>query len=339
MMAQMAASLTALPAAALVMGWAGLRAFRGSGTLGDLALFYQVFTQGQQSIRTLMTSVGESYRNVLFLENLFEFMDLEPLIVDLKPGEEVAPLHTQIRFEDVSFRYPGSTRSALENFSLTIPAGKIVAIVGENGAGKSTLVKLLCRFYDPEYGRITADNLDLRDLPLAGLRRQITVLFQQPLHYHDTVSNNIAFGDLASKAGPRELQQAASAAGALRTVQRLPSAYDTLLGRWFGGVELSVGEWQRVALARAFFRRASLVILDEPTSAMDSWAEADWMARFRSLVDGRTAVVITHRFTTALKADVIHVMDRGQIIESGTHEELARTQRALCPFVARAGQD
>ena len=322
MIAEMTATLTALPALALVMGWALWRSLRGLASLGDLALFYQVFNQGQQLVRSLLNNVGESYRNVLFLENLFEFLDLEPRIVDPKPDETSASLDSEIRFENITFRYPGSARTALEDFSFTIPAGKITAIVGENGAGKSTLIKLLCRFYDPESGRITVGGSNLRDLPLAGLHRQITVLFQQPVHYHDTVSNNIAFGDLLANPDLGQLKHAASAAGAHAIIERLPDRYDTILGKWFGGAELSVGEWQRVALARAFLRRASLVILDEPTSAMDSWAEADWMARFRSLTAGRTAVIITHRFTTALKADIIHVMERGQIVESGRHEEL-----------------
>jgi len=322
MIAEMVAALTALPAVGLAMGWAVWRALRGSASLGDLALFYQVFNQGQQLARSLLNNVGDGYRNVLFLENLFEFLDLKPRIVDPKPGEILAPLSSEIRFENVAFRYPGSERTALDRFNFTIPAGQIVAIVGENGAGKSTLIKLLCRFYDPESGRITFDGSDMRDLPLAGLHRQITVLFQQPVHYHDTVSNNIAFGDMAAAPGLDEIKAAAAAAGAHTTIERLPFGYDTVLGKWFGGSELSVGEWQRVALARAFLRRASLVILDEPTSAMDSWAEADWMAKFRFLVAGRTAVVITHRFTTALKADTIHVMDNGHIIESGRHEQL-----------------
>jgi ATP-binding cassette, subfamily B, bacterial len=324
MLSEMLATLSALPAVALVMCWALWRSLSGLASPGDLALFYQVFNQGQQVMRSLLSNVGETYRNVLFLENLFEFLDLEPRIIDPKPGETFASLDADICFNNVVFRYPGSERAALENFNLTIEAGKFVAIVGENGAGKSTLLKLLCRFYDPESGVVTVGGSDLRRLPLAGLHRQITVLFQQPVHYHDTVFNNIAFGDLAASPGLEQLKEAASAAGALSIIERLPDGYDTILGKWFGGAELSVGEWQRVALARAFLRRASLVILDEPTSAMDSWAEADWMARFRSLVAGRTAIIITHRFTTALKADIIHVMESGQIVESGSHEELLK---------------
>ncbi len=195
--------------------------------------------------------------------------------------------------------------------------------MGANGAGKSTLVKLLCRLYDPDQGQITFDGIDLRDLPVTAVRNLITVLFQEPVSYTATAAQNISLGDLDAGPSQEEIHQAAQAAGADELIRRLPHAYQTLLGKWFaGGVDLSVGEWQRLALARAFLRRAEIIILDEPTSAMDSWAEAAWMDRFRKLAWERTAVIITHRFTTAMRADVIHVMDQGRIIESGTHQEL-----------------
>ncbi|GAB4440019.1 MAG: hypothetical protein Kow0031_21950 [Anaerolineae bacterium] len=223
---------------------------------------------------------------------------------------------------DISFSYPGSNLTALKDFNLAIPAGQIVAIVGENGAGKSTLLKLLCRFYDPQQGRITWDGVDLRAMRQADLRRRITVLFQQPYPYHDTAGDNIRFGDLPGQPTATQLDAATLAAGAREIISKLPEGYDTILGKWFGQTELSVGEWQRVALARAFVRQADLVILDEPTSAMDSWAENEWMHRFRGLVAGRTALIITHRFSTAMQADVIHVMMGGRLVESGTHSEL-----------------
>ena len=194
--------------------------------------------------------------------------------------------------------------------------------MGENGAGKTTLIKLLCRFYDPKNGQVSIDGTDIRTLELAPMRQRITVLFQDPVHYHDSVRNNIAFGDLGTNPGTARIEAAARASGADAPIGRLPGGYETVLGKWFGGSELSGGEWQRLALARAFLRKADFIILDEPTSAMDSWAEADWLSRFRQLVAGRTALIITHRFTTALQADMIHVMDQGRIVESGNHEEL-----------------
>ena len=206
---------------------------------------------------------------------------------------------------------------------MSVPSGKIIAIVGPNGAGKSTLLKLLCRFYDPGEGSIEIDNQNIKQISIDDLRRSITVLFQQPFHYNTTVRDNILYGDLQIEASDAELDAAIHAAGASEIVSRLPNREQTLLGRWFpGGTELSVGEWQRIALARAFLRRAPIIILDEPTSALDPWAEADWLERFRRLAFGRTSIIITHRFTTAMHADVIHVMDRGRIVESGSHQRL-----------------
>ena len=308
MLAEVAAGTLGLLVMGATMAWLIRSSFRGQASLGDIALFYQIFNQGQRIMRTLLTGIGEIYRNVLFLENLFQFLTLTPDVTDPAiPGPDSVSLRNSIRLEKVTFRYPGSRLTALENFDLTIPAGRIVAVVGENGAGKSTLIKLLCRFYDPTAGRIRLDGIDLREISPADLRRNITVLFQEPVKFHDTVANNIAFGDLAANPGIDEIESAAQTAGAEGPINRLPHGYETVLGKMFGGNELSVGEWQRVALARAFVRRAQLIILDEPTSAMDSWAEADWLKRFRRLVAGRTALIITHRFTTALQADIVHV--------------------------------
>jgi ATP-binding cassette subfamily B protein len=275
-------------------------------------------------MRSLLSNVGQIYTNSLFLGNLFEFLRLTPQVVDPpKPLPAPSALQEGICFQQVTFRYPGCGSATLQHFNLVIPAGQIVAIVGTNGAGKSTLVKLLCRFYDPEEGHIELDGTDIRALSVKELRQLVTVLFQLPLPYHATAGQNIAFGDLTAESGRAEIEVAARGAGAHEVIARLPQKYDTLLGKLFaGGTELSMGEWQRIALARAFLRRAQIVILDEPTSSMDSWAEADWLERFRALVDGRTALIITHRFTTAMCADVIHVMDHGQIVESGSHDEL-----------------
>jgi len=323
--AELGASVIALLITGGALTWMAWRAMHGLVTLGDLALIYAALNQGQRLMRSLLENVGQLYANSLFLGNLFEFLALEPLITEPSPAQAKIPheLNDEIRFEHVSFRYPESQRRALDDFNLTVPAGQIVAIVGPNGAGKSTLIKLLCRFYDPETGCIKLDNADLKAIPTQHLRRLITVLFQQPVHYNVNVSENIEFGDLRHEPDVREVEAAVAAAGAEGIVSRLPQGYRSLLGRWFsGGTELSVGEWQRIALARAFLRRAPIMILDEPTSALDPWAEADWLQRFRSLAVGRTAVIITHRFTTAMHADVIHVLEEGRIVESGSHYQL-----------------
>ncbi|PYV16212.1 MAG: multidrug ABC transporter ATP-binding protein [Acidobacteria bacterium] len=322
--AELAAGIIGLLVTALAAAWMLWRVVQGSVTLGDLALFYQAFYQGQRLMRSLLDSIGQLYANSLFLGNLFEFLNLRTRVID--PADPVpAPqmLGDGIRFFDVSFRYPGTERLALRRFNLAIPAGKIVAVVGPNGAGKSTLIKLLCRLYDPDEGRIEIDGVDLRACRTDDLRRRISVLFQNPVHYNASARDSIAFGELAVTAAEAEIVAAARAAGADEVIARLPRGYENLLGRWFpGGSELSLGEWQRIALARAFLRRAPIILLDEPTSAMDSWAERDWMDRFRALAEGRTGVIITHRFTTAMRADVIHVMADGAIVESGRHDEL-----------------
>lgn len=348
------AAMIGLATMAAALAWMGFRASQGVLSLGDLALFVQAFFQGQRMMRSLLGSAGEIYRNVMFLENLFEFLALKPRIVEPESPVPHSGLSQSVQFQDVTFCYPGSERTALDHFNLRIPAGQITALVGENGAGKTTLIKLLCRFYDPSSGCVLIDQTDIRELSVEELRRRITVLLQEPVRYHDTVFNNIAFGDINAHPDPEKnqpprsrlskheinvmisqqaaenqyssrlsgIEAAARAAGADAPISRLPQTYQAVLGKWFGGAELSGGEWQRLALARAFLRQARLIILDEPTSFMDSWAEADWLSRFRKLVAGRTALIITHRFTTAMQADTIHVMDRGRVIESGSHEQL-----------------
>jgi ATP-binding cassette subfamily B protein len=323
-LARLAAGMMAFVISGAVMVWMVWRALQGLVTLGDLALFYQAFQRGQSLIRSLLGSVGQIYTHSLFMRSLFDFLGLQARIVDPpQPVPVSAALKHGIRFRQVTFRYPGSTRVALQDFNMTIPAGQIVAIVGANGAGKSTLVKLLCRFYDPEAGGIELDGVDIRNLSIRDLRRLITVLFQLPAPYHATVNQNIGFGDLCAVPSASEIEAAARDAGAHEIIARLPQAYNTLLGKWFAnGTELSAGEWQRIALARALVRRAQIIVLDEPTSFMDAWAETIWLQRLRKLVGRRTAVIITHRFTTAMCADVIHVMQHGRIVESGSHDAL-----------------
>ena len=328
-LAEAAARTFALLITGLSLAWMAWRTMQGLISLGQLALFYQAFYQGQALMRTLLQSVGQVYANLLFLSNLFEFLDLQPQVVNLlRPSLLPVPLREGIRFDQVTFRYPDSQRLILCNFDLFIPAGKTVAIVGANGAGKSTLIKLICRLYDPEKGRIELDGVDLREVSLQELRRSVAVLFQEPVRYNETVAENIGLGNLAAAMDRadtvrHEIERAGQGSGAQEVVERLPRGYDTLLGKWFvEGTELSVGEWKRIALARTFFRQAHVFLLDEPTSSMDSWAEAEWMDRFSPQTRGQTGVIITHRFTTAMRADIIHVMQDGQIVESGSHEEL-----------------
>ncbi len=306
------------------LAWMVWLALAGKFSLGSLAMFYQAFSQGQRLMGSLLENLSQIYLNSLFLGNFFSFLTLESRVVAAaRPAALPAGGPPAVRFRGVTFRYPGSRSTALERFDLDVAPGQIAAIVGANGAGKSTLVKLICRLYDPEEGVVEIAGVDVRALDLDELRRSIAVLFQQHSRWALTMRENIALGDLRRPKTSPDVERAAHLAGADEPAARLPLGYDTLLSKWFaGGAELSVGEWQRVALARAFFRDAPIVLLDEPTSAMDSWAEAEWLDRFRAMVEGRTAVVVTHRFTTAMRADVIHVMHAGTLVESGTHAEL-----------------
>lgn len=321
------AYVISMAAAVFAIGWIAMGVFYKTATLGDLAVFLQVFTRGQDILRGLLGGVGQSINNTLYLESLFTYLDLESKVVSpVAPRKFPQKLQQGIRFKNVSFQYPGEKRSALSGFDLFIPAGKTVAIVGVNGAGKSTLIKLLCRFYDPTIGTIEIDGIDIREFDVRELRRNLSLLFQFPMQFHETAAGNIGLGDVTKQPQEGCIETAAENAGAADFINALPDKYETLLGRWFvNGVELSGGEWQKVALARAYYRRAPIVVLDEPTSFMDPWSEADWFDRFRSMIEGETGIVITHRFTIAMRADIIHVIDGGEIVESGTHGELLET--------------
>jgi ATP-binding cassette subfamily B protein len=324
--AEIAAAGFALAVMGAAVAWMVVRAVRGAITLGELAMFAQAFSQGQQLLRTLLSTVAQTYSNLLFLENLFEFLEVEPEVIDpVQPLDAPDGPSPSLRFRQVSFRYPGTERDIFDGFDLDIPGGSVTALLGVNGAGKSTLFKLLCRFYDPDAGAVELDGVDLRELRVADIRRRITSLFQEPVHYAETARRNIELGDLEAGHPDAELDRAIEAAGSEAVVERLDDGLDTLLGTWFeGGAELSVGQWRRLALARAAFREAAVVLLDEPTAGMDSWAEARWLERFRTAVPDRTTIVITHRLSTARTADCIHVIEDGRVVESGDHEELLR---------------
>lgn len=318
------AALIGLVVVASVMVWMGWRVIQGAGTLGDLALFYQAFNRGQNQMRTLLGGIGQMHEHGLFLSHLFEFLDREPTIRRPESARAVPErLVEGVRLKDVTFSYPGMQEPVLRDFNLHLPAGKVVAIVGENGAGKSTVFKLLARLYDPTHGSVEIDGVDIRSFDPEELRSKITALFQLPVNYHATAGESITMGDIYSQPDVARMEQAAVSAGIHERIQRLPAGYESQLGKWFtDGHELSGGEWQRLALARAFYRDAPILLLDEPTSRMDSWSEADWFERFRKHADGHTTLLITHRFTVARKADLIVVMKEGEIAEQGTHEEL-----------------
>ena len=302
------------------------RTVQGAITLGDLVMYYQAFQRGQGFLQRVLSGLAGLYEDNLFLSNLYEFLDLKPKVVEPRHPQPVPqPMQTGIAFDHVSFQYPTGTREVLEDISLHIRPGEVVALVGENGSGKTTLIKLLCRLYDPASGTITLDGVDLRQLETTALRRKISVIFQDYAQYHLTARENIWFGNVAMPPDEEQIAEAARHAGADDVITGLPQGYETILGKWFeDGEELSVGEWQKVALARAFLRDAQIIVLDEPTSSLDAKAEYEVFRKFRQLAACRTAILISHRFSTVRMADRIFVLEGGRIIESGAHDELVR---------------
>jgi ATP-binding cassette subfamily B protein len=300
------------------------RAYQGQLTVGDLVLYFGAVQRGQSAAQNLFASLGNLYEDNLFLTTLEDFMAVRPgIVAPPEPKPVPDPIRQGIVFEGVSFRYPGSSRPLLDGIDLTIGAGEVVALVGANGAGKTTIVKLLCRLYDPDEGRITIDGIDLREFRPEELRRQISVVFQDFVHYHLTARENIWFGDVSRSSEDAGIIKAATTAGADSVLRRLPRGYDTVLGTMFReGEELSVGEWQKVAIARAFFHEAQLLVVDEPTSSLDAQAEADLFEKLRALVADRATFLISHRFSTVRMADRIYVVEDGRILETGSHEEL-----------------
>ena len=300
------------------------QALWGTITLGDLVMYYQAFQRVQGFLQGILGSLAGLYEDNLFLSNLYEFLDLKRTVLEPAHARPVPrPMQRGIALNHVSFQYPAGTRKVLEDISLTIRPGEVVALVGENGSGKTTLIKLLCRLYDPTGGTITIDGVDLRQFETKALRREIAVIFQDYAHYHLTARENIWLGNTALPPDHERVVAAARRSGADDVIRALPHGYETILGKWFeDGEELSIGEWQKVALARAFMRDAQIIVLDEPTSSMDAKAEYEVFQSFRQLVAGRTAILISHRFSTVRMADRIYVLKHGSIIEGGTHEEL-----------------
>lgn len=318
--------------------WSGLTTLAGAGTylyvavqavggkltLGDLSLYTQAATSVQTSLQSLLGSLSTMYEHNLYLSSLFELIEEEPRIVAPEhPTPVPQPLQGRIDVNDISFSYEGAERPALQHVSFSIEPGETIAIVGRNGAGKTTLIKLLSRLYDPTSGQILIDGHDIRDYDPDELRQQIGVLYQDYATYQMTARENIGLGRVDRMDDTEAIGEAADRGGASELVGRLPDGYETMLGKWFDeGYNLSGGEWQKVALSRAFMRDARVLILDEPTAALDAQAEYELFLRLRSLTEGRTAIFISHRFSTVRLADRILVIEGGTVVEAGTHAEL-----------------
>ncbi|MBW1971133.1 MAG: ABC transporter ATP-binding protein, partial [Deltaproteobacteria bacterium] len=298
-------------------GFIAYRTVQGVITLGDMVMYFQAFQRGLSYLKGVLSGGADLYEDSLFLSNLYEFLDLEAKVKQpLHPVPVPRPIQKGLMVEHVSFKYPTSNGNVLKDISLSIEPGEVVALVGENGSGKTTFVKLLCRLYDPNEGAITLDGVDLRRFETTALRHEISVIFQDYVKYHLTARENIWFGNIILPSDHNRIEEAALHAGADALITGLPKGYETTLGKWFeDGEELSIGEWQKIALARAFLRDAQLIVLDEPTSALDAKSEYEVFRNFRKLLDGRSAVLISHRFSTVKMADRIFVFDGGKIKE------------------------
>jgi ATP-binding cassette subfamily B protein len=296
----------------------------GRYSIGALTFLAGSFRQSRDLIQRILLSFSSIYEQSLYLGDLFTFFDVQPRVVS-QPGARAVPVPITrgFEFQNVGFRYPGSDRWAVRHLTFTLSPGERIALVGENGAGKTTLAKLLARLYDPDEGRILLDGIDLKDYDLTSLRRNIGVIFQDFVRYDFILKENIGVSEIEHLDDVERIREAARRSKADELAGRLASGYDQMLGRRFdGGVELSGGEWQKVALGRAYLRAAQLLILDEPTAALDARAEYEVFLRFSELTAGRMAVLISHRFSTVRMANRILVLQGGELVDQGTHEEL-----------------
>jgi ATP-binding cassette subfamily B protein len=305
-------------------GYIVWRTITGEFTLGDLAFLSGSFLRLNGLFQRILLGFTQIAGQSLYLDDLFSFFEIEPTVLaPASPRPFPAPIRQEIAFENVGFRYPETESWVVRNLSFTLAAGETLALVGENGAGKTTIAKLLTRLYDPSEGRITIDGIDLKEMDPRDIHAHVGVIFQDFIRYSFTARDNIGVGRIEAREDQERIDLAAEQSLADSVIAKLPKGYDQQLGRLFKqGRDLSGGEWQKVAIARAYMRDAELIILDEPTAALDAKAEAEVFARFKNLAHGKSAVIISHRFSTVRMADRILVLDNGAILEAGTHEEL-----------------
>jgi ATP-binding cassette, subfamily B, bacterial len=308
----------------LAYAYVAWRTLAGQFTVGDLTFLAGSFRRLRTLLEGLLASFSTTAGQALYLDDLFSFFEVEPEILSPEnPRPFPRPIRQGFVFEDVGFMYPGAERWAVRHLSFTLQAGEVVALVGENGAGKTTLVKLLTRLYDPDEGRILLDGHDLREYDLDALRGNMGVIFQDFVRYNLSAADNIAVGRIAAREDRSRIKRAALRSQADEVIAKLPAGYDQMIGKRFrNGVELSGGEWQKIAIARAYMREAEVLILDEPTAALDARSEYEVFRRFKELSEGKTAILISHRFSSVRIADRILVLADGKVEAAGTHEEL-----------------
>ena len=293
-------------------------------TIGTLTFLSGSFQRLQNLLQGVVNRLSKISESALYLQDLFDFFDLQPsIIIDGSGLEFPSPIKQGFTFEDVGFNYPGSEVFALRHVSFHLQPGEKLALVGENGAGKTTLVKLLARLYEPTEGRILLDGKDLKAYEIGSLRKKIGVIFQDYIRFQFSASDNIGVGEVLQLNELPQIKSAAQRSLADTVIDQLPDGYDQMLGKRFKcGLDLSGGQWQKIALGRAYMKSAELLILDEPTSALDARAEHEVFERFSALLEGKSAVLISHRFSTVRMADRILVLQNGEVLELGTHEEL-----------------
>ena len=297
----------------------------GALSIGQMAMFLLAFRQGMVYIKELFVSLSGLYEDSLFIGDTFEFLNLKENVIAIEPVQFPSPLKDKILTENLSFTYPGNNTKTINNVSFELNKGEIVALVGANGAGKSTLVRLLCRLYDPDSGTIKYDGINIKNIAPDKYRKLFSVVFQDFMLYNLTAGENIRMGNIDEGNPEMKIRAAAVITGSHEMITALPAGYDSPIGNLFDeSRELSWGEWQKIALARALFRDAPVLILDEPSGALDADTEYDIFSRFREIVTGRTTILISHRFTNVGLADRIIVLDKGSIAEEGTHDELIK---------------
>jgi ATP-binding cassette subfamily B protein len=300
------------------------RTLAGEFSIGDLTFLAGSFRRLRTLLEGLLASFSSTASQALYLDDLFSFFEVKPEILSPdNPRPFPQPIRQGFVFEDVGFRYPGAERWAVRHLSFALNAGEVVALVGENGAGKTTLVKLLTRLYDPDEGRILLDGHDLREYDLDALRGNMGVIFQDFVRYNLSATDNIAVGRIEARDDRARIERAAARSQADEVIAKLPARYEQMIGKRFrNGIDLSGGEWQKIAIARAYMREAEVLILDEPTAALDARSEYEVFRRFKELSEGKTAILISHRFSSVRMADRILVLADGKVEAAGTHEEL-----------------